>query len=108
MLHDTAFYAREMVRERVAKIRAKGEENHLRLSSDFYAVLSDAFGADFTIAPGAAHEGTTFTGTWIDKQKRAKNQPGVPAEKAAAELILSYYATNIRVVYRPYLRAERF
>ncbi len=83
LLHDAAWQARELIRERHKRNQQKAEEDHLRKKDSYYAAMSEKYGRDFKIAAGVAYDGTKFSGTWMDDHKLAKNQTGVPVAEAA-------------------------
>lgn len=78
--------ARDMIRERNAKVRKRAETSEIARKDDFFKVIAAQYGPDFKINPGPKYDGTTFTGSWMDKHKREKsrrNAGAIPAEDAA-------------------------
>ena len=73
--------ARDMVRQRNARMRKSADVREMGKKDEFYKIIAAKYGSDFKINAGPAYDGSTFTGSFMDTRKtekgRAKSQLSV-------------------------------
>ena len=66
--------ARDMVRQRNARMRKSADVKAMGKKDEFYKIIVAKYGSDFKINADPAYDGSTFTGSFMDTRKTEKGR----------------------------------
>lgn len=76
--------ARDMVRQRNARMRKSADVREMGKKDEFYKIIAAKYGSDFKINAGPAYDGSSFTGSFMDTRKTEKGRAkSIPAADIA-------------------------